>query len=249
MNRLRIEWTQEQINNYYLGIKYSDYPSVFWEKIQPQISGFTSFIDIGCGPGAFAIKASEAGLDVQAVDLNKKHLKALKIYIDKFNLKEVKIINGEWPDVDIRRSDVSVCGYSLGGKIGTISGIEKILNNTNKLAFFIVPHDNEQTDFMSKDLYKQLKIQPPQFGGSYIDTLEIFDKLNENVTFEIIENDFGMPINNKNDIIKFTEYLCDKLGIPDIELMKDNIEENIIVRNGLLWIPNLRKSAMITWKR
>ena len=55
------DWTDQQIENYYLGIKYSDYPSVIWEKIKPKIVGYTSLIDVGCGPGAFDLKAAEEG--------------------------------------------------------------------------------------------------------------------------------------------------------------------------------------------
>ncbi len=72
------EWTDLQILNYYLGLKYSDYPGVFWEKMKPDIAGCTTLIDIGCGPGAFALKAAEAGFNVLAVDINKKSLEALK---------------------------------------------------------------------------------------------------------------------------------------------------------------------------
>ena len=52
------EWTDEQILNYYLGIEHSDYPWVFWEAMRPHLGGCASLIDIGSGPGAFALAAA-----------------------------------------------------------------------------------------------------------------------------------------------------------------------------------------------
>ena len=250
MNRIKRVWTNDQIENYYLGIRYSDYPNIFWEKIQLQLTGCKTLIDIGCGPGAFAIKAAEYGLDVQAVDINKKHLQALECYMKKFNLKGIKLLNGEWPNVDVKKSDVSICGYSLGGAIGTHNGIKKVLGITNKIAFFIIPYNKEQTDFSSKELYEKAGTNPPQFGRSFKETLEIFgEQLNEEVTFDIIENDFGMPIEKMDSISYYSEYLSDKLGIPDIEAVKKHLKQIMTTKNGTLWIPNYRKSVMLIWKR
>lgn len=250
MNRIKRVWTKDQIENYYLGIRYSDYPYIFWEKIQLQITNCKTLTDIGCGPGAFAIKAAESGLDVQAVDINKKHLQALECYIRKFNLKRIKLINGEWPNVDVKKSDVSICGYSLGGEIGTPNGIKKVLDITNKIAFFIIPYYKDQTDFSSKELYEKFGIKPPQFGRCFKETLEIFgEQLNEEITFDIIENDFGMPIENMNSLPYYSKYLCEKLGIPDIEAMKKHLKKIIFIKNGRPWIPNYRKSVMLIWKR
>ncbi len=250
MNRIKKVWTNDQIENYYLGIKYSDYPNIFWEKIQIQLTDCKTLVDIGCGPGAFAIKAAEYGLGVQAVDINKKHLIALECYINKFKLKNIKLINGEWPNVDVRKSDASICAYSLGGEIGTTSGIKKVLEITNKIAFFIIPYYRQQTDFSSKELYNKVGIAPPQFGRSFKETLEIFgQQLNEEVTFDIIENDFGMPIENMDSIPYYSEYLSDKLGIPDIEAVEKHLKQILVTKNETLWIPNYRKSVMLIWKR
>lgn len=250
MNRIERVWTKEQIENYYLGIRYSDYPNIFWEKIQLQLTNCKTLIDIGSGPGAFAIKAAEYGLDVQAVDINKEHLIALDCYMKKFNLKGIKLINGEWPNVDVKKSDVSICGYSLGGEIGTPNGIRKVLEITNRIAFFIISYNKEQTDFSSKELYQKVGINPPQFGRSFKETLEIFgEQLNEEITFDIIENDFGMPIENMNSIPYYSEYLSEKLGIRDIDAVEKHLRQIIIIKNGGLWIPNYRKSVMLIWKR
>lgn len=249
MNRIRTTWTNEQIENYYLGIKYSDYPNIFWDRIKNQIVDCKTLIDIGCGPGAFAIKAAEFDLDVQAVDVNVKHIQVLKHFIERFNLRNIELITGQWPEVNIKKSDVSICGYSLGGEIGTMSGIEKVLNYTDKKAFFIVPYSKIQTDFSSVELYESFGIEPPMFNGSYIDTLEIFEELGQEVTFEIIENDFGMPMNKNYEISYYADYLSKKLGIPEIDAIKNHLMKIATLKNGQLWIPNIRKSVMITWKK
>ena len=245
MSRIK-EWTDTQILNYYLGVKYSDYPKIFWEKMEPELSGCKTIIDIGCGPGAFALKAVKANYNVQAVDINKKSLEALKKQTRE--LKNLKTIYGNWLEVEVDKSDAAICAYSFGGEIGTLGGIRKIIDLTEKVAYFIAPYDIIQTDFLSKEVYRRSGIQPPQFNGNYEDLLTFFHTLGMPVEYETVEYDFGMPLKSKKEIDSCAEYLSEKLGLPG-ELLKKHLQNIITVKKGLCWVPNPRKSVIITWKR
>ena len=245
------DWTDQQIENYYLGIKYSDYPSVIWEKIKPKIVGYTSLIDVGCGPGAFALKAAEEGFYVQAVDINHKNLEALNKQIEYLSLdrKRIKTIYGNWLEVKVEKSDVVICAYSFGSDIGTRPGLKKILELTKKYAFCISPYSATQTDFMSKELYREAGIEPPSFNGSYQDLLLLLADLNKWVSYEIIEYDFGFPLRSKNEIDSCAVFLSEKLGIPSLKLVKKHLQSIVTVKNSFYWVPNPRKSVIITCKR
>lgn len=245
----RKEWTDLQILNYYLGIRSSDYPGIFWEKMKTEIEGCRTLIDIGCGPGAFAIKAVEDGFYVQAVDINKKNLEALEKQMKYSGLNNLKTIYGNWLDVRVEKNDVAVCAYSFGGEIGTLEGIRKIIDVTKEAAFFISPYDTIQTDFLSKDLYRESGIEPPVFGGNYQDLLQLFTILKEDVKYETVEYDFGMPLESKEEINDCAIYLSEKLGLPSSELVKEHLQKIITMKNGIYWVPNPRKSTMIIWKR
>ncbi|MDI6601965.1 MAG: class I SAM-dependent methyltransferase [Thermoanaerobacteraceae bacterium] len=220
-----------------------------------EIKGCCSVIDIGCGPGAFALKAAQNGMVVQAVDINKKNLDALNNKCREMCLENITTIFGNWLDIEVKKADVCISAYSFAGDIGTIDGIEKILQHSDKIAFFISPYEKIKTDFLSKDLYRKIGKTPPAFSGDYIDLLRIFSELEQPVKFEVIEHDFGMPLENDNEdtLEKCALYLCEKLeldmGSNLLELMREHLRNIITIKNGMYWVPNPRKSVMITWRR
>jgi SAM-dependent methyltransferase len=254
VNNLRI-WTDEQIDYYFKGIKYSDYPRIFWKKILEEIKAYHSLIDIGCGPGAFALAAARAGMAVQAVDISEKNLEALKNKCRKMRLENMTTIYGNWLDVEVKNADVCISAYSFGGDIGTIGGIKKILQYTNKIAYFITPYEKIKTDFLSKDLYQKIGKTPTAFSSDYTDLLRIFNELGQQVEFEVVEYDFGMPLESDNEATlgKCALFLCEKLeldeGLNPTELMRKHLRDIITIRNGMYWVPNPRKSVIITWRR
>ncbi len=243
------EWSDAQIENYLLGVRYSDYPRLFWEKMQPDLAGCQTFIDAGSGPGAFALKALEAGFYVQAVDLSAKSLAYLRRQADPAKAGRLKTICGDWLQVRVEKSDISVCAYSCGGSIGTAAGLARVFELTRAAAYFIAPCRREQTDFLSRELYKQAGLEPPAFSGTYRDLLQIFKGLQKEVSYEIISYDFGMPLQGADQLDRCAAYLSDKLGLPSREAVKKHLQEIIVTRNGMLWVPNPRESAFITWRR
>lgn len=242
------EWTDEQILNYYLGIEHSDYPRVFWDAMRPHLAGCTSLIDIGSGPGAFTLVAARDGFHVQAVDINKKNLDALQKKIKELELGKVKLIYGDWLETEAEKCDAAVCAYSFGGRIGTAQGFNKIFEIAGKVAFFISPYASVQTDFLTGELYNKMGIEPPSFSGDYRDLLQLLQNQGKEVECKIFEYDFGMPLASKDGLDNCVLYLGEKLGLPPTDLFKEHLQKIITMRNGLYWVPNPRKSAMIIWK-
>jgi SAM-dependent methyltransferase len=248
MNQMK-DWTDQQISSYYLGVEYSDYPEVFWERIYPQIADYVSIMDIGCGPGAFALRAARDGFKIYAVDANMKNLSALQQKSAALGFSNITAIFGDWKDVKVPQSDVTISAYSFGGFIGTAMGIQKIIQHTKEIAFFITTYQKVRTDFLSKGLYSKLEIDPPVFSTNYLDLLRIFEELEKPVSFEIIEHDFGIPLESKKEIKGCAHFLCEKLGIFAIDLMEKHLQRIITLRNGFYWVPNPRKSVMIIYER
>ncbi|NLW07985.1 MAG: methyltransferase domain-containing protein [Clostridia bacterium] len=243
------DWTDQQIKYYYEGIKHSDYPRLFWQKMQPFMEGARTLTDIGCGPGAFALEAAAAGFQVQAVDINGKNLRALAGQAEARGLANIELIHGDWLEVTVAESEVTVCAYSFGGNIGTRAGIEKLLATTRELAFLISPCEKVRTDFLSAELYQKMGIAPRTFSGDHREILQIFSELQQQVEFEIVAYDFGMPLASKDEIKSCAVYLSDKLELPDVQLVEAHIRDILTVKDGLYWLPNPKKSAFIIWQR
>ena len=101
------DWSDRQIDVYFAGIDSSDYPAIFWERMKPWLRGCSSILDIGCGPGAFTLKALDEGFYVQAVDINEKNLQALETRIKKKGYpQKCTLLRGDWLENPERRMPV-----------------------------------------------------------------------------------------------------------------------------------------------
>jgi SAM-dependent methyltransferase len=248
MNRPN-EWTDDQIVHYLDGIRHSDYPDVFWTLIQPHLGDCTSLIDIGSGPGAFAIKALKKGFNVQAVDASRKSLDAFEKEAAGLNLGKLKMVCGNWPYVDAEPCDVAICAYSFGGDIGTPMGVAKIFKTAKKAVFFISPVEKTQLDFLSKELYEAELIEPPLFKGASQELKDILEQLKISYHVSEVTYDFGFPLNSWSELDRCTLFMADKLGLSNTDRIKEHLKKNITRHHNLLWVPNPRRSALITCLR
>ncbi|MDY6827096.1 MAG: class I SAM-dependent methyltransferase [Bacillota bacterium] len=243
------EWSNEQIEVYLAGVAESDYPRIFWNIIKTENPAARTMIDIGSGPGAFALTAAEEGLQVQAVDTNKKKLAALIREAKRRKLERITTICGNWPTVKVNQADLAICAYSFGGSIRTRESIEAILQTALQAVYLICPFERKQTDFLSRSLYEQAGLAPPSFKGSYSDILAIFQAMGEQVSARIISYDFGMPLPAEKDLSWCARFLTDKLGLPSAKEVERHVQFIAVQKNERLWIPNPRTSVLITWKR
>jgi SAM-dependent methyltransferase len=250
MNKKR-EWTDAQVDHYLEGIKHSDYPALFWQRMLPYLKGggCRTVMDIGSGPGAFALRAAEDGFIVQAVDSSRKSLDVLETEASGFAAGAIKTICGNWPDVIVDHCDAAICAYSFGGDIGTSRGISEIFKVTGRVIFFISPVEKTQVDFLSRELYEGEGSSPPEFKGNYHDVMDTLAALKVNYSVETVSHDFGFPLKDRSEIDRCALFLADKLGLSSTGRMKKHLEKIIIDRNNMLWVPNPRVSALITCLR
>lgn len=247
------EWTDQDIEAYYAGIIDSDYPLVFWERMLKMLKNCELITDIGCGPGAFTLKALEAGFGVQAVDSRLKNLQALKAKIEERHMsKKCNLFHTDWLKAEVKEADASVAAYCFTGSIATPAGLQKIVSMSRKAVFFIIPYDQEKVEFLSGPLYKKLGIAPPRFSKSwYAASVEIFAACQaklKKATIDVLEYDFGFPLkaDSPGKANDYARFLCRKIGLDAVELMREHIQKISTVRHGRLWLPNPRKSVLIS---
>lgn len=244
------DWSDQEINAYYEGIRHSDYPAVFWERMLPLLEGCKVIIDVGCGPGAFTLKALEAGLRVQAVDSSIKNLQALKAKVEVQGISErCHTFHNDWLEAEVDESDVSVAAYSFAGSIGSPEGLRKIADKSRKAVFFIIPYEKKKVEFSSEPLYEKLGIAPPSYGSHWYEVIgEIFIACRSRLkkaTLDVLEYDFGIPLHG-NGTHECALFLCRKMGLEAVTLMEKHVDRIKAVRNGIWWVPNLRKSVLVS---
>ena len=240
-------WTKNDLMFYELGIQYSDYPDVIWNRILEENEKIYSLLDIGAGPGAFTFKALEAGIYVQAVDTNKTHLNVLE---EKCSEKKLlKLYPQDWIDADVEKSDISICAYSLTGSINSLSGLRKIIDKTKKTAYFISFKNIERADFQTSDLIYKLGLNPRKYKSDNSVFIKNLSKLGEHFEYREIEYDFGVPIFDEIPLDSYAEFIFSKTGIDDKTVLKKHIKNITILRNGMKWLPNPKKSFIIVWRK
>lgn len=243
---MALDWNEKEMYFYYAGIANSDYPGVIWEKILPHLNNCSSLIDIGCGPGAFTLKALEDGFNVTSVDSNLNSIEVLSREIQKRNLhRNSSIVLSDWNDIKAGKFDVSIAAYCFYGSIGSKEGIEKIISCTNVLAVFILPARLQKSEFFSDELYKKLNMEAPVFNeNDTLDNIMEAAKISgKKVSVEEIEYDFGIPCQRQRDMC--VSFLCDKLEIKNRHIIEEHIRNIKTYRNGMEWLPNIRKSLLI----
>ncbi|KJS19228.1 MAG: hypothetical protein VR72_19625 [Clostridiaceae bacterium BRH_c20a] len=68
--------------------------NVLWDNMK--------ILDIGCGPGNFALPFAQLGAQVTAMDPAPNMLEALKEQIATKNIKNIEVVQGLWEELDIR---------------------------------------------------------------------------------------------------------------------------------------------------
>lgn len=245
------EWSDRQVEFYFAGIDQSDYPAVFWERIRPRLAGCQSLLDIGCGPGAFALRALADGYFVQAVDSSAKCLRALEHQAKGRGCSDrCRLIPGDWldPSLEIEPADVCISANSTGGGIGSPAGIAKIFSYAKKAVFFVVPYERERADFLSRKLFERAGLPVPTFQNDYRTIITELTAQGITPEWQVFSYDFGMPL-YKEGLEACARFLQEKLEVFPLGTVKEHLESIRTIRNGQDWIPNPKKSVLISWTR
>jgi len=243
------DWTDEQIQHYYIGTSCSEYPRVFWERIKQRLKHCRDVIDLGCGPGAFALAAVQDGYFVQAVDSNKKQLSALENKMLEWGRNtHCRLINSDWLDAEVEAADAVISAYCFGGSIGCRKGLEKIISKTKKALFFIMPYNDERIDFCGETIFNQLGKKIPVYGDcrkTLDNTLENLQSLGIKYDCELIEYDFGINL-TYSSVERSTSFIAEKFDFEMSPMMREYVEDMIVEKDGCRWIPNPKTSVLIS---
>lgn len=204
-------------------------------------------VDIGCGIGVPAMYISKLCTKVIAIDQDKTALDYFNKEITKHDIKNIQTLYGVWPDVKIQPCDVAIAFYA-GGISKDRASLVSLLNSV-KRGGIITSNGTLVDGGFYKDLADKLGVKPRNHScnnGCYLrGSLEMQGC---KVKCEQITHDFGQPVNNAEEAVKFFSW---QLQLDGSYLDKINkIAMNYIIdRNGKLYIPNLRSSCVITFEK
>ena len=165
-------------------------------------------LDIGAGPGILALPLSKIVKEVVAVEPSIEMAKHLNKHIEDENIKNIKVINKKWQDVEDFDSefDAVIASYSLNMK--DISEMILKMNKASKKHCYIfwfsgaTSWENEQ-----RDIFKILgKDYVPKLNKANI-IYEILYQMNLYPDIKVLrDTNFNRNYNDIEDVVKFLKY-------------------------------------------
>lgn len=230
-----IEWSEERIAWYYRATRESEYPRLMVEKIRPYLKPEAKVLDLGSGPGAFALALAPFCREVIALDQNREVLAALEAELRKRGITNVRVITGVWPLVETEPVDVTVSAYTGESVVVELSGVEAILKKTREHVFLICPATNERSSLVAAERPER------RWNSNFKDTLAALATLKVKAEVELHECDFSQPVFTREEAARFIAWQLD-LSLKEAEKVA---ERRVCERKGRLYVPIKKKTALI----
>ncbi|MFV0480555.1 MAG: class I SAM-dependent methyltransferase [Campylobacteraceae bacterium] len=142
------------------GMNLKAHRGIYNEFIQSKINleGVKSLLDIGCGPGTFAIYYAPLVKEVVAFDFSEKMLEKVEKNAKEKGYKNVKIIKA---DIEDDWKDIPKCDVAIASRCLEVDDLKKALTNLNNHAKkFAILSFKAGNSYLSDELLKVLKIEP-----------------------------------------------------------------------------------------
>lgn len=239
-------WTKDKIALYVDACNMLNYPEIplgkyFKEVIRPD----DTVMDIGCGPGVVSLYLATLCKSVTAVDPDEFAYESLKKMMSDRKLTNINAVNSKWPNPAIEPCDVAVLLYVFK-VLKSSDSVQELLKVTKRSGIILEPINKKS---FYKPLYKYLGIEyndssdPDEYR-----TVDLLKAEGAAVRVETISHDFGQPVGNLDDAAQF---IWQKLHVGEEYYPKVQgvVEDYTEIREGRLYVPNLRISRLIIFDK
>lgn len=211
------------------------------------LSSAKTLLDVGCGPGTFALRFAKNVEHVYAFDFSTQMLACLE---DNKKAQNIKNISGFQADIEGDWSDVPVCDVVLASRCMEVSNLAQTLAKLDAhakqavyMSFKVGP------SFLSEDLLREIgrEITP---RPDYIYVLNILYQMGILASVEFIIPPAGQGCCEGPTIKEYVEAISWSLdGISDEEVKKAKSYYKKCEKEGV--VPALRDNrwALISWQK
>lgn len=103
-----------------------------------RMSPDATLLDIGAGPGAWAMLLAQHIAQVTAVDCSPTMLDYLRENLLAAAVANVTVVEGAWPDVDVPVHDFSLCAHAVYGVPDLPGFVERMMAVTRRTCFLVL---------------------------------------------------------------------------------------------------------------
>jgi SAM-dependent methyltransferase len=150
-------------------------------------TGTWTFLDVGSGPGRFALGVAPRASRVVAVDPSTKMLAILRRSAREAGLTNVKTKTGLWQDVDVapRSADVVLCSHVLPLIADVVPFIDKLQAAARHQVFLYV--GAYASDAIFDPFWRHFHGAPRRPGASWVDALAVLREMGIDPNVEVVE--------------------------------------------------------------
>ncbi len=242
--RAKFNWTGQSIKWYLESERTTDFYKRSLEILGPYMKDCNSLFDIGCGIGSFALEFAKRGFDVTAIDKSNMAIEVLRERIRAMELDSIEAQPIAFEDFKFNSSyDIILLSYMAG--LVDEANIMKVLQYTRQLVVAILPFDDIKNDFYIRELYYKLGISTLNLKQpNYQEIVDILDRKHIKYDLRIFKAEFGQPFENIYEAMFFI-YHYFNLPKERWKDVRDWLNKKLIKKDASLYLPSVRKSAMV----
>lgn len=162
-------------------------------RVQSATGPETVVLDVGCGPGRFALALAPEVAQVVALDPSPAMLTLLRRQARREGLDNVTTVTGRWQDVEIEPVDVALCSYVLPLIEDALGFLAKLDASCRHEAFVYL--SAMSTDAVVDPFWRHFHDAPRNPGPTYLDALAVLAELGIDADVEVVE----LPVRTRFD--------------------------------------------------
>lgn len=219
----------------------------FLRRLRRSVGRRTTVLDVGAGPGRFALTLAPHVAEVTAVDPSSAMLRLLRRQARSAGITNVRCVEGRWEDADVAPADVAFSSYVLPLVDDAPRFLAKLTAAAHRRAYLYLGAFS--ADAVVDPLWRHFHGAPRKPGPTYLDAVAVLRELGLEPAVEVVEVASRMRFATVSEAVK--EYR-DYLMIPDTRPARRELQgllESWLVRRDGAFHPPLRTlpAAVISW--
>lgn len=145
----------------------------------------STVLDVGAGPGRFALGLAPRVAHVTAVDSSGGMIDLLTKRARALGLANIEGVLGRWPDVEVAPAHLSVCSYVLPLIADAKGFLRRLDACTTERAFLYL--GAASIDLLTDPLWRHFHGRPRRPGPTYLDAVAVLAELGIRADVEVVE--------------------------------------------------------------
>lgn len=155
-----------------------------FSRLRPHVTPATSILDVGSGPGRFALALAPLAGKVVAVDPSARMLEILKATAEREGIGNLHCVHAAWEEAVVDPADIVVCAHVLPFVHDAASFLRRLHDHTKQRAFvYMNALGSEVPDPFWRHFHG--RSLPP--SPTYLDAVAVLAEIGIDAEVEIVE--------------------------------------------------------------